>query len=364
VNQSVSLYLDFLRFIAAFVVMFSHFTHERFTGPLFFTYSGHEAVIVFFVLSGYVINYVTKTKEKKINEYLISRFARLYSVVLPVMILVPLFDYIGREFNTDIYEGVSEHSFYLVRLLSHLTFTQQALGQDIRYLSNGPLWSISYEFFYYVMFATIVFLRGKIRVVCFLVITVIAGVKVFILFPLWLLGVLIYWMHSKIKMNKWLARTLFFLSPACLYFTFQFYTDINQSFYWLYECFDGVNLAYSKNFVTDYITGFWVFLNILSAKYVEFDIQKIITNKTQATIRFLADSSFAIYLFHFPLLLMFASVLELKTDSLNDAITLFTVTFTVCLLLSFLTERKKKAYKTATTQIWVFLEKRIRAITS
>ena len=56
-TNALSLYLDALRFGAAFVVFVSHYVAERYTGGLFWQSMpyGRTAVLVFFVLSGFVI---------------------------------------------------------------------------------------------------------------------------------------------------------------------------------------------------------------------------------------------------------------------------------------------------------------------
>ena len=54
-TNALSLYLDALRFGAAFVVFVSHYVAERYTGGLFWQGMpyGRTAVLVFFVLSGF-----------------------------------------------------------------------------------------------------------------------------------------------------------------------------------------------------------------------------------------------------------------------------------------------------------------------
>ena len=116
-----------MRFVAAMLVFFTHFGFLRFTGGTFYYFQqfGHSAVIAFFVLSGYVISFVSDTKEKDMRSYYIGRFSRLYSVVLPVLILVPILDYIGMSFNEVLYEGKQESNYFIIRLLANLAFLQQ-----------------------------------------------------------------------------------------------------------------------------------------------------------------------------------------------------------------------------------------------
>jgi peptidoglycan/LPS O-acetylase OafA/YrhL len=52
-----------------------------------FTYMGSEAVMAFFVLSGFVIAYVADQRETTLQAFAAARLARLYSVIIPAMLL-------------------------------------------------------------------------------------------------------------------------------------------------------------------------------------------------------------------------------------------------------------------------------------
>ncbi len=63
-TNALSFYLDGLRFGAAFTVFLAHYSVQRISGGFFwpwFAY-GHTAVLVFFVLSGFVIAWVSETR--------------------------------------------------------------------------------------------------------------------------------------------------------------------------------------------------------------------------------------------------------------------------------------------------------------
>ena len=59
--------------------------------------------MVFFVLSGYVIAYVTDQKEKDWASYAASRLSRVYSVAVPTLLLTVLLDAIGRPLFPALY---------------------------------------------------------------------------------------------------------------------------------------------------------------------------------------------------------------------------------------------------------------------
>ncbi len=74
---ALSLYLDALRFVAAFTVFVPHYGDARYSGGLLWQMQpyGHTAVLVLFVLSGFVIAWVIETREPTLEEYGLSRAA-------------------------------------------------------------------------------------------------------------------------------------------------------------------------------------------------------------------------------------------------------------------------------------------------
>jgi peptidoglycan/LPS O-acetylase OafA/YrhL len=100
-TQALSLYLDVLRFAAAFTVFLSHYAAGRHSGGLFRQVGpyGRVAVLVFFVLSGFVIAFVSETRERTLEECCLSRFARLYSVILPAFIATAALDGLAAVLN-------------------------------------------------------------------------------------------------------------------------------------------------------------------------------------------------------------------------------------------------------------------------
>ena len=65
-NKQLSIYLDLLRFLAAVFVFISH--ASTFSGGWLWQIAklGHEAVVFFFILSGFVIAFVCFEKKKQL----------------------------------------------------------------------------------------------------------------------------------------------------------------------------------------------------------------------------------------------------------------------------------------------------------
>jgi hypothetical protein len=89
-------------------------------------------------------------------------------------------------------------------------FVNELWHHSIVPLSNGPVWSIGFEFWYYVIFAAIIF-PAKFRLALSLAAMVIAGPRILLLFPVWLTGVVAYHVGS-----RWPARSSLGISVFCL----------------------------------------------------------------------------------------------------------------------------------------------------
>jgi len=133
----------------------------------FVTSLGYQSVIVFFVLSGFfvaggVVDAWSKNRWSW-GHYALRRLARLWTVLLPALALTFLFDMLGSWMTSGRgYDG-SYHSVFpnlpslgyptrhsLSVLLGNAAFLQTVLVPA--YGTNGPLWSLANEFWYYVLF--------------------------------------------------------------------------------------------------------------------------------------------------------------------------------------------------------------------
>lgn len=138
---------------------------------------GHEAVVVFFVLSGYFVGgSVLRATRKGIfswQKYLFQRLTRLWVVLLPALLLGWALDVGGMQLphrDQNIYSapmGQDEVQPGLAERLTPSVFAGNLFFlQTIWYRtfgSNVSLWSLSYEFWYYVFFPFLVaiFLPSK-----------------------------------------------------------------------------------------------------------------------------------------------------------------------------------------------------------
>lgn len=149
--------------------------------------------ILFFVLSGFVIAFTTAAKQRGAIDYTKARMARLYSVVVPALLVTLLCDAVGRSINPGAYDGWWFNGGSLLeQVLRALTFSSQVGGENIRIGTNGPFWSVAYEAWYYAAFGIAMFARGWRRVALLLLVMIVAGLPIALLAPCWLMGVALH----------------------------------------------------------------------------------------------------------------------------------------------------------------------------
>lgn len=208
IEPALSWRLDLIRGLAASAVLFGHLRDHQFTayrdlevgyaGALNYvlyglTHFGREAVMVFFVLSGFLVggNALVEVVNKgrlNLGRYILARGTRMYVVLLPALLLGGMLDVaVGNSAYTTRLEG----SVFFGNLAFLQTICVPCFG------SNAPLWSLANEFWYYMLWPLFlaVPVAGKRRVLhIVLLLLALVGMSVVMprimeLFPLWLLGV-------------------------------------------------------------------------------------------------------------------------------------------------------------------------------
>lgn len=223
-STSASVLLDLVRAVAALLVCLEHWRNLLYVDypqiaahrsllavPYVMTGAGHQAVVIFFVLSGYLISgsifRMMQRGEWSWKLYLTHRLVRLWIVLVPALLLGALLDNLGLRLHLApaLYAGqTGTHMLGDIAKLLHptiffgnLSFVQTILVPTFG--SNGPMWSLANEFWYYVLFpCAFLALRPRTRVpwrilnaVLFLACAWFVGQTILLLFPLWLLGTLL-----------------------------------------------------------------------------------------------------------------------------------------------------------------------------
>lgn len=100
---------------------------------------GHEAVRAFFVLSGLVIAFVTDTKETMAADYSLSRLSRMYSVMIPGLLLTLTLDTAGKPIEPGLYIFPDKG---WISFVESMLFANQIGNIDTYPGLNVPFWSL------------------------------------------------------------------------------------------------------------------------------------------------------------------------------------------------------------------------------
>src|SRR5262249_41218096 len=133
------------------------------------------AVIVFFVLSGFVIAHVLATRERSPLEYVSSRFGRLYSVVVPALILTAAANYSIELKFPAAFASYGDSTMMVLRYLATSVYVNRFWMPPDLEPANAPFWSLSFEVVYYAGIALFVFVRGPMRWPSLVLLCLLAG---------------------------------------------------------------------------------------------------------------------------------------------------------------------------------------------
>jgi peptidoglycan/LPS O-acetylase OafA/YrhL len=301
--RGLSAYLDLFRVLAAMQVVVYHLSVVD-VGALnrsVLNQWGHEAVIVFFVLSGFVVRHAAEKSDHTFAEFATSRISRLYPVVVVCLAVTVLCDLLGRAVAPDVYANVTplksvEH--VVARTLISLLMLNQTWGY-LDYFSNVPYWSLCYEFWYYFLFAAFYYGTGVRRWLAIALIANFAGAKALVLLPIWCIGVLAYTEQRSKNWNKalvWLA----FLQPILVIAAYVHFDLATTAETFVSPEISG-RLVFSKHFLADTFLAISLGLNLAAAKQLDGVLWPALRTIRPA-ISAGASRSFTLYLMHQPVM--------------------------------------------------------------
>ena len=273
---------------------------------------GHEAVIVFFALSGFFIG--ASVMDSVANQqwswriYLVNRFTRLQLVLFPALVLGAIWDQIGMHLPqaASLYYG-SLYKYYppsvalrsTVRgFIDNLFFLQSIVSPVFG--SNGPLWSLSYEFWYYILFPALalaavswVGIRNRtLYLVLAIFLVWFVGPQISLYFLIWLAGALVGRLRRVAGHISPRAQSALFAVTGLIFFGVLASERTHQI---------------SSEVLSDYLVGFcfmlWLFALVLG-------LRNDVSSTYALAAKKLSGFSYTLYLTHFPALLLIRGLLD------------------------------------------------------
>ncbi|WP_158500414.1 acyltransferase [Xenococcus sp. PCC 7305] len=305
---------------------------------------GHEAVIIFFVLSGFFIHLrVSKQLAEKngfqldIVYFFKRRFHRLIPPYVFALLLTLIVDLIGRALYPTLYHAATgdvlldnnfvNKGFSWTSIIPALFLLPSSLGKDFG--TNGPFWSLSYEFVYYLLYPLWLTIRRfgtwhgyltgislALASIWFLPSSFIRSILIH--YPIWLSGAIIAEMVVRKRLPKWTILISCFCSSIA---------------------FIAINLNLSESFKLLFYTllGSSILLIVISLPIIIF------RHPLHRFLEFLGIESYTIYICHFPLV-AFVSAWTIETFGARPmngwlAIGTVAITLLLCHLFFLLCER-------------------------
>ena len=277
-------------------------------GPL-----AHFAVLVFFFISGIVINYTLEQKsniKNKFLDYFISRSTRIYPPLLFSIILIYLLKIVIIQLNIK----TSTHNFDFTNrdVIAYFFMYKVSLGKV-----NAPLWSLILEWwFYFIGFLVFYLMKMKGIMKKSILITVMLT--------------LIYYILKPLNENIFTYFAIWIL--GFLFFKYNMFNRLKK-YYWILLIVTLTYLFLVDNILTsgmDYSKVWYVQLTM-----VLFFISILYLIPSNNFIKKSAKYSYTLYIIHYPLYLFFNALSYEFKPSINPLIILSVTTILIILISKF-----------------------------
>ena len=266
---------------------------------------GHQAVIFFFVLSGFAIHFKYADRLSKGDtsfnylDYIKRRIKRIYPPFMFALLLTFVLDMVGRNIYTLTIDNsplqVVKNNFNFETLLLNVFFL---INNDLNlWGSNAALWSLKYEWWFYMIYPLMFLCLKKSTLVTFLIVAILFAISfikhiwpvellkdIFAYLITWFLGVMLAETYFKRIRFDFLYLSPLLLILPILIFTNGKYNSFLEDFGWA--------LVFMS------IIGFVLWLN--QRKKMPSIIKKY---------KELGAFSFTLYVIHIPILILLRTIM-------------------------------------------------------
>jgi peptidoglycan/LPS O-acetylase OafA/YrhL len=325
-------FLAFCRWSAALVVVLAHSRALSFVSyadvsphwaalalaPLYLLSSMFgEAVMIFFVLSGFLVGgrAIERAIEGRfsVQDYAIDRATRIYCVLIPALMLTFILDFVGshwfsmsrlydaapilKDRFTEPFRTAVNGQTLLCNVLSLQPYHCRVFG------SNVPLWSLSYEVWFYIAAGAICFavrrrqpgtIAAPIVAIALMVLALGWSAPVYSLF--WIAGAGVYILsRRRLDWERWIVVLVTVTGAAGI---------VISSLFRQFVVVDGKSVELS------YFATAFIFSVVL---YFHTSWRTTTSERLLKVNMALSDLSFSLYITHFPVVALTLSVLTVLT---------------------------------------------------
>jgi len=326
-------FLDWLRFIAALLVMLNHLRVEQFAAygevqagsqvlkTLFFcvTRIGLESVVLFFVLSGFLVGGMSVERAMRgqfaPGKYFVDRFSRIYTPLAPAL---------AADVGICLVLGIP---FSWREAVLNLVSLQGVACPP--FSGNTALWSLSYEVWFYVLAGALLVLFGRqgrtARITpllaVFLAFLVFLKLDTAYLFA-WTTGMACYFLGRAVRPRRfWLGAVSLSLLGLVLMQVTSRSEQIDL------RAFDFVNRSFA-------VVIFALGLGLLVSAFAHLETTSALGRRMAAWGAFAAKFSYSLYLIHIPVIILLLHAGLLRRHAVLNATTLAVYLGNAALLLA------------------------------
>ena len=272
---------------------------------------GYLAVMAFFVLSGFLVGgSVIRAGERfRLSDYFIARLCRLWVVLVPALLLTLIVDSVTARTSPRALTGVffnqwnsgpdpaAVFSLSLATFFGNVAFLQKIFVPVFG--TNGPLWSLSCEFLYYVAFPFIAMGLNATSRASLPIAGIVTFATVYFMPPgllqgfcVWLMGVLAFVASCRLRhpvRRIWIVLSCLLVVGAIAY-------DKSG------------RIRITIGIDTEYVIG--IAFAILVFCVAHLDAASVPVGLRRIVLRLggmLSSISYSLYLCHFPILVMIAA---------------------------------------------------------
>lgn len=304
-NPAQSLLISALRGLAALQVAASHLRAEiypglrtledptlAYMGLAFVTGFAHQAVVVFFLISGWLVGGSLMNrfgKPQALAHYAIDRFTRLWTVLLPTLLLTLAVGLVIGAAAPGPMDFDPANEFSAASFAGNLFGLQTVTVPDFG--GNYPLWSLAHETWYYIQFPLLLLvlagggvLRRAAAAAALILLLATLRDMISLYFTLWLLGAA----FSRIRIDcgkAWQALLLVVTLGLFVYYRLHGTND---------DLVPG-------SFVQDIICSI-PFLLLLASLQQPVDTRAPVYARANRVAVFFSEFSFSLYVLHIPVI--------------------------------------------------------------
>jgi peptidoglycan/LPS O-acetylase OafA/YrhL len=308
--------------------------------------ASHHAVILFFVISGFSVAFSADKVDSNPSQFIAARLSRVFSVAVPAILITVLVDVASKSFNPQA-SDLWQLNRWFAYLLFALSFSGELWFTSIHPFSNVPFWSLNYELYYYLFFATLLIRAQTVRIVSATIVLLAIGPKILLLLPCWLCGVGLYqWIryqanHQATKSTGLVGTLLPWVLFVAIYALigatgFEQWANATTTPY-------HSALRYSKGFIHDiFLASTFTACLLLYWRWGASASSK--TYWLATAIYKLAPLTFAVYALHYPLLKFIAESPN-KSSSIFINVLLVLLVFSISAAIGLLLEPTRKIWQ-------------------